>query len=94
MSHTRNVLEESFETHSVEDVQKMEETTEEVSLPMISVTMTSEVRGSGLITRFLECNRRILFKEFDIPQDDLKSIGVDIINEIGSGTYAKVYKGV
>ena len=54
MSHTRNVLEESFETHSVEDVQKMEETTEEVSLPMISVTMTSEVRGSGLITRFLE----------------------------------------
>merc|ERR1712131_355342 len=61
MSQTRNVLEESFETHSVEDVQKMEETTEE---------------------------------EFDIPQDDLKSIGVDIINEIGSGTYAKVYKGV
>ena len=36
----------------------------------------------------------MIFQEFDIPQDDLKSIGVDIINEIGSGTYAKVYKGV
>ena len=32
MSQTRNVLEDSFETHSVEDIQKMEETIEEVSL--------------------------------------------------------------
>ena len=31
MSQTRNAFEESFETHSVEDVQKMEEASEEVS---------------------------------------------------------------
>ena len=31
MSQTRNALEESFETQSVEDVQKMEEASEEVS---------------------------------------------------------------
>lgn len=31
MSQTRNAFEESFETQSVEDVQKMEEASEEVS---------------------------------------------------------------
>ena len=31
MSQTRNAFEESFETQSVEDIQKMEEASEEVS---------------------------------------------------------------
>lgn len=35
-----------------------------------------------------------LFRKSTKPEDDLKSIGFSITHEIGSGTYAKVYRGM